>query len=490
MVLCETSARSERVARADVVYSRACRAAIGIGITLEQLTTVNGAAVSAFVDSGVSFNAITPALGEKLRLQVIDHRNPLKLKLGAVRVSFIPRRTCALTIQLPGFPNNESTAFVMEVPESKELLLGIPWLVETNPLINWAKREITPRTASIPNTDAHPVQFCPCVPRRPAWQTAGCRTRQTAPISQCTNGDEALTHCHSGMALRHAQGKSNSSLVIPVLRTNFLRAEKQRRLAYNPRFQWAECQGASSSKPDPAEGRRGKWFSAMDLLWGFYQVKLSERSIPYTAFASPDGLYEYLVTPMGISSTFNRLVRSIFTDYTVFCQTYFDDLFVFTESDSIEDHLTALEKVLERCEQQHLFIKCVFCRTEIPCLSDYIGRDDIRMDPRKSASIRDWPLPRTKRNAVVYRFCADFASYVALLTESIKNKRPHEPITLNTRQLEAFSALKTKLASPPVLGHPDVHDHFTQMLTPPTLLSVGTSVVGHGTLRRQFFYFP
>ncbi|KAG2780460.1 hypothetical protein PC129_g13103 [Phytophthora cactorum] len=31
----------------------------------------------------------------------------------------------------------------------------------------------------------------------------------------------------------------------------------------------------------------GKMFSALDLLWGYFQVKLWEDSIPYTAFANP-----------------------------------------------------------------------------------------------------------------------------------------------------------------------------------------------------------
>ncbi|GMF30442.1 unnamed protein product [Phytophthora lilii] len=47
---------------------------------------------------------------------------------------------------------------------------------------------------------------------------------------------------------------------------------------------------------------RGKMFSSMDLLWGFFQVKLREDSIPFTAFATPAGLYEYLVTPMGVAT--------------------------------------------------------------------------------------------------------------------------------------------------------------------------------------------
>ncbi|TDH67421.1 hypothetical protein CCR75_000421 [Bremia lactucae] len=43
---------------------------------------------------------------------------------------------------------------------------------------------------------------------------------------------------------------------------------------------------------------KGRWFSALDLLWGFFQVRLRESNIPYTAFSTSDGLFEYLVTPM------------------------------------------------------------------------------------------------------------------------------------------------------------------------------------------------
>ncbi|KAG3072449.1 hypothetical protein PI124_g20687 [Phytophthora idaei] len=126
----------------------------------------------------------------------------------------------------------------------------------------------------------------------------------------------------------------------------------------------------------------------MELLWGFCQVKLHEKSIPYTTFATPDGLFEYLATPMVISSSpswFNRLVQTIFADYKSFCQTYFDGRFVFTETDTVEDHLAELEKVLDRCAEENLFIKIekfVFCQPEILYLGDYAGRDGIRMDPK------------------------------------------------------------------------------------------------------------
>ncbi|POM70032.1 Reverse transcriptase, partial [Phytophthora palmivora] len=196
---------------------------------------------------------------------------------------------------------------------------------------------------------------------------------------------------------------------------------------------------------------KGKLFSALDLLWGFFQVRLREKDVPYTAFSTPDGLFEYL---------------TIFGDQSDFCRAYFDDLFVFTNTESVNDHLTALDKVLARCEKEQLFIKlfkCTFCAEEIPCLGDYIGRQGIRMDPDKIRTIREWPTPRTKRElqsflgtcVYVLKYCPEFASLTAPLTDATRGKSKNERIDLASKQLEVFHELKRRLTSPPVLAHPD-----------------------------------
>ncbi|KAG2763736.1 hypothetical protein PC129_g21424 [Phytophthora cactorum] len=218
----------------------------------------------------------------------------------------------------------------------------------------------------------------------------------------------------------------------------------------------------------------GKLFSAMDLLWGFFQVKLVEEFIPFTAFTTPDWLFEYLVTPMGISSSpssFNRRVQAVFSDLQDCCQTYFDDLFVFAPSDSVEEHLTALKKVLTRCAEQQLFIKiekCTFCSTEIPCLGDLVGKDGVRMDPSKSDIIRNWPTPCTKQDlqsflgtcVYVMKFCDGFGELIAPLTELSKGKSRRDTIVFGDKEKKAFAELKAKLASPPILVHPDFTKPF------------------------------
>ena len=41
-------------------------------------------------------------------------------------------------------------------------------------------------------------------------------------------------------------------------------------------------------------------FRCFDRLSGYHQIRMREKDIPYTAFQTPNGLFEYLVIPMGL----------------------------------------------------------------------------------------------------------------------------------------------------------------------------------------------
>jgi hypothetical protein len=105
--------------------------------------------------------------------------------------------------------------------------------------------------------------------------------------------------------------------------------------------------------------------------------------------------------------------------------------------------------VLARCEEQQLYVKlskCKFCATEMPCLGDFIGRDGVRRDPDKIRAIRDWPIPRTKRDlqsfigtcGYVLKYFKDFADLTAPLTEATRGKTKLEKIVLDQDQLRCF----------------------------------------------------
>ncbi|GMF44478.1 unnamed protein product [Phytophthora fragariaefolia] len=196
------------------------------------------------------------------------------------------------------------------------------------------------------------------------------------------------------------------------------------------------------------------YFSCMDLMSAYYQVRMKLDHTKYTAFQAPSGLYEYLVLLKGVSNapaTMHRLTSSLLKGLT-HTRLFYDDIYVFTKSKNIDEHLRALCDVLEILKKNKLYVKlskCVFYAEEIPCLGDFIGRNGVRIDPDKFAELT--------------------APLFTLLKK--KNQR-NSKVTLNTVQLKNLKELKQRLADTPVLHLPD----FTQQMhlrTDATQVAVG-----------------
>ena len=228
-------------------------------------------------------------------------------------------------------------------------------------------------------------------------------------------------------------------------------------------------------KDDIIESMGGsKWFSCMDLLSGYYQLMLKEENRHLTAFSTPMGHFEYLVTAQGLAgapATFNRFVQHIFENLRDISRAFFDDIYIFTKSDDIQDHLSAIDKVLQRCEEKGLSIKlekCVFVATEIPVLGDFVGRNGVRIDPDKVSIIKDWPIPRTRTQLKSFlgtigycaRFCKDYGELVAPLHEATIGKRKNQAITLTEDQLSSFTKLKSSMSNTPTLALPNYSKPF------------------------------
>ncbi|GMF57150.1 unnamed protein product [Phytophthora fragariaefolia] len=216
------------------------------------------------------------------------------------------------------------------------------------------------------------------------------------------------------------------------------------------------------------------YFSCMDLVSAYYQVQMKMDHVRYTAFHAPCGLYEYLVLPMGVSNapaTMHRLTSSLFKGLP-HTRSFYDDIYMFTKSKDINEHLRTLRDVLEILKKNRLYVKlskCVFCADEIPYLGDFIGRNGVRIDPDMVQTIRDWPVPRTQEQlhsflgltGYVKRFCEQYAELTAPLFTFLKKKNQrNSKITFNTVQLQNFKELKRRLSDTPVLHLPD----FTQQM--------------------------
>lgn len=90
-----------------------------------------------------------------------------------------------------------------------------------------------------------------------------------------------------------------------------------------------------------------RYISTLDLTKGYWQVPLGIGTREKTAFATPEGLYQYTVLPFGVhgaSATFLRLMDRVLRPHQAYAAAYLDD--IIRHSDNWESHLDRLRAML------------------------------------------------------------------------------------------------------------------------------------------------
>ena len=152
-------------------------------------------------------------------------------------------------------------------------------------------------------------------------------------------------------------------------------------------------------KLEDAIGRqKGKYFSTLDMMKGYPQVKMEEQSKQKTALTCNLGLFQYCRMPFGLTNapaTFQRLMDRIFLGPewdSVF--VYLDDILIV--SATFEDHLKEVGRVLDRLSEAGLCLKpskCLFARKEVEYLGFTISANGVRPNSAKILAITEFPLP-------------------------------------------------------------------------------------------------
>uniref|UniRef100_A0A5B7BML6 RNA-directed DNA polymerase n=1 Tax=Davidia involucrata TaxID=16924 RepID=A0A5B7BML6_DAVIN len=212
-----------------------------------------------------------------------------------------------------------------------------------------------------------------------------------------------------------------------------------------------------------------QWYTKIDLRSGYHQIRVRPGDEWKTAFKTPDGLYEWLVMPFGLSnapSTFMRVMTQVLRPFIgKFLVVYFDDILIYSRSQG--EHLDHLRQVLETLRAAKLYAnlkKCSFMHAEVIFLGFIVSAQGIAADPEKVRAIRAWPTPKTISDvrsfhglATFYRrFIKEFSSIMAPITACMK-KGDFQWTPMATR---AFEEIKRKMTEAPVLRHPDFSKVF------------------------------
>jgi transposase InsO family protein len=228
--------------------------------------------------------------------------------------------------------------------------------------------------------------------------------------------------------------------------------------------------------------RGARWFTTIDLKSGFWQIAMEEEDIDKTAFASPFGHFEFTVTPFGLrnaGATCQRTIEKCLGEYNNrICQAYFDDVIIF--SDTFEEHVIRLEKVLARLRTSDLKIKhskCQLFQNKVKYLGHIVSHAGIETDHEKTNALTTWPIPTSVKSLRRFLgFCGYFRRYVTgysviarplnnLLTGQTTKKevnrrmRGNEFVWNDECQI-AFEDIIKKLCTAPILAYADYKKPF------------------------------
>ena len=230
---------------------------------------------------------------------------------------------------------------------------------------------------------------------------------------------------------------------------------------------------------------QAKYVTKFDLLKGYWQVPLTERAKKISAFATPDGLFQYKVMPFGMKNapaTFQRLISNLIRDLPK-CEGYIDDIIIY--SDTWKEHMHQLQEFLEKLSQAKLtanLVKSEFGKATVTYLGHVVGQGHVRPIQAKVEAIAGFPVPTSRKELMRFigmtgyyrKFCPNFSDVTAPLTSLLSKK---VKFTWSENCQRSFEKVKMLLQSAPVLIAPDFNKPFK--------LTVDASDLGAGAVLMQ-----
>ncbi|GBG92545.1 hypothetical protein CBR_g55880 [Chara braunii] len=178
-----------------------------------------------------------------------------------------------------------------------------------------------------------------------------------------------------------------------------------------------------------------KYFSKIDLKYGYHQIEVHPDDQYKTAFRIRYGHYEFIVMPFGLTNapaTFQRCMNDLFRPWLdKFVVVYLDDILVFSKT--LQEHQGHLRQVLEKLREANFKInakKCEWAKTQVLYLGHVLDGDGTKSEDNKIATIRDWPTPRTLTELRLFlglanyyrKFVRNFSTIAAPLRRLLKKE--------------------------------------------------------------------
>ncbi|XP_044724102.1 reverse transcriptase (RNA-dependent DNA polymerase) domain-containing protein [Hirsutella rhossiliensis] len=156
---------------------------------------------------------------------------------------------------------------------------------------------------------------------------------------------------------------------------------------------------------------KAKWLTKLDVIAAFHKIRVEEGDEWKTAFRTRYGLYEWLVTPFGLTgapATFQRYINHTLRDFLdEFCSAYIDDILIYSSD-------AGLQIDIDKCDFEAKSVKYLGFIVE--------AGKGIRVDPEKVFSNIAAPLTALTKKDAVFAWSKEcdkaFEELKALLTSA------------------------------------------------------------------------
>ncbi|QRW04573.1 Retrotransposable element Tf2 protein [Ceratobasidium sp. AG-Ba] len=418
--------------------------------------------IPTLVDSGSSKNFLDINFAKNNNIPLTPLVNPRTVIAidGKELPNKIKSKT-TLEVEIEGW-TFDVTFFVMDLGDT-DIILGLDWLQEADPDINWKTLEISWKERPI---NAKAGKDLPTIPEEfmefidvfseelfkklPEHRSFDCnidfvegsdlpKPAKVYPLSPI----ESRT-IKEFIDQELADGKIRPSKS-PIASPCFFVKKKDGSLRLVTDYRKINNITIPDQFPMPLQVelvdqvKNAKIYSKLDLRWGFNNIRIKEGDEWKTAFRTAYGIYEYLVMPFGLKNApavLQRMMNDIFRHLLgVTVVVYMDDILIFSEKE--EDHAEHVKEVLKILRENNLYAKlskCEFFVKKVIFLGLVITPEGISMEEEKIKAIMEWGAPRKIKEVQA------FLGFPGMPT--------------------SFEEIKKRVSQDPVLIHPDPNKPF------------------------------
>ena len=206
-----------------------------------------------------------------------------------------------------------------------------------------------------------------------------------------------------------------------------------------------------------------KYISKVDVISAFHRICVKDGDEWKTAFNTRFGLYEWLVTPFGLTgapATFQRYINWVLRDkLDICCSTYKDDVVIYNNTQ--KEHRFAVLRIIRKLADAGLqldFDKSKFEGGIIKYLGYLIETgQELRTNPEKLEAIRKWePSTKVKGVCSFLGFCNYYRQFIDGYSRIVKPltrlTQKNQPFHWTLECQYAFEQLKDSLIKAPLLA--------------------------------------